>query len=528
MLQRRTIRNSRTRPTTYRPAIESLESRSMFATFAGFDAPALVDGCGFPPAQVAVGDLNKDGIPDLVTADNGTMMVKVSLGRGDGTFAPPTSLSTPGNNVRDPLIADFNGDGQPDIAVTSQGMGRFVRVMLGNGNGTFQPPKSSLIGGSYPVEPVVADMNNDRILDLVFADIGVNPSTSRAYSTGGVAYGRGDGTFRSGLKVQLSLDRNTDENVKNVAVGDFNGDGRPDMVFTHRGAGVVSVVLNNGNETFQNPRRIAVGTSEPNGVRTGDFNRDGRTDFAFTKVRSNAISVAMGNGAGSFTLRDYAVGTSPEQLAIGDMNRDSIVDIVIANRGSDNVTLLGGMGDGTFQTVGNYSAGNGSDRRIDPSDIELADLDRDGQTDAVLGNGHQGTAFDNWTNKSTAVGVLLTKKAAAQSNLKITGLSLRDENGNSVFLPRNGQRLYAAVTFETTGLPTNARYTVSVQSGDHRWNYNLTWGAGLNGTGSWLLQTGTFVYNGENFLSATLDSTGVIAESSESDNSISRVIGLWF
>ena len=185
---------------------------------------------GQNPYGIAVADLNHDGIPDLVVANNGQFSgpygsVAVLLGRGDGTFGKPTHYLS-GSRPVQLLLGDFNGDGSLDVAVVG-GTDR-VQVLLGNGDGTFSLPKSYQAGIS-PHAIAAADFNGDGTLDLAVA----TPNVS-------ILLGNGDGTFQP--PVAFRIHGHPDD----LIVADFNHDGKPDVatIETINGSSFISILLN--------------------------------------------------------------------------------------------------------------------------------------------------------------------------------------------------------------------------------------------------------------------------------------------
>jgi hypothetical protein len=195
---------------------------------------------GDAPLAIAVGDLNHDGIPDLVVANNGAdelpydYNISVLLGKGDGTFGRPTRYYA-GVRPTDLAMADFNGDGNLDMAVVpTDGKNRII-VLLGNGDGTFGPAKSYRAGAS-PHAIAIADFNGDGKLDLAVATAGVS-----------ILLGNGDGTFQPPVKFRV------EGGPTGLVTADFNHDGKPDLA-TLTGDSGITVLLN--TTQFPTPSRM--------------------------------------------------------------------------------------------------------------------------------------------------------------------------------------------------------------------------------------------------------------------------------
>ena len=282
------------------------------------------------------------------------------------TFAAAVTY-TAGVNPMGMAVGDFNLDGWPDLAVanydTNSGSTDSVSVFLNSGNGTFAAAQN------YKVDigttgVAVGDFNGDGIPDLMV----VSASSQRLT----VLQGNGNGTFTAGTQ-----HFNAGSVPVRIAVADFNGDGKVDVAVVNKSSNNVSVLLGNGNLTFQTAVNYPVGTT-PYAIAVGDFNLDGIADLAVSNEGSNNLTILLGNGDGTFRPGvSYPVGASPSYLAIADFNGDQKPDLVVANTNSNNLSVLLGNGDGTFQAAVNYAAGVG------PVGIAAVDVNGDGNVDLV-------------------------------------------------------------------------------------------------------------------------------------------------
>ncbi|MFZ0792469.1 MAG: FG-GAP-like repeat-containing protein [Candidatus Korobacteraceae bacterium] len=267
-------------------------------------------------------------------------------------------------------VGDFNGDGKLDLVTVNYGAND-ASVLLGNGDGTFHTAVNYGVG-SMPDWVTVGDFNRDGKLDLAVANECGNDPTCQSGGTVGVLLGNGDGTF------QTMVSYKTGANSASVAVGDFNGDGKPDLVVTNYGSANVSVLLGNGDGTFQTAVNYRVG-SVPTSVAVGDFNGDGKLDLAVSNESSNDVSVLLGNGDGTFQAAvNYAAGSGAYWVTAGDLRGNGKLDLVVANLAGNNVSVLLGNGDGTFQAAVNYGMGN------EPESVALADFNGDGKPDLAV------------------------------------------------------------------------------------------------------------------------------------------------
>jgi hypothetical protein len=345
-----------------RPQLEALEHRWV----PSFAAPVEYPAAGPFPISATAGDFNNDGKVDVVTTNNGSASVSLLLGNGDGTFQPAVSVPVGAVQPFDVQAADLNNDGNLDLvtanaSATSDGS---VSVLLGNGDGTFGAPAVYPVGGR-PFSVAIADLNNDGSPDIV---VGTSANTVS------VLLNNGDGTFAPAQTFAAG------PRTTGVAVGDFNNDGNPDILVTNYDGASVSLLLGNGDGTFQAPRAFATG-SQPISVAVGDLNGDGNLDFAvanFNGGSNGTVSVFLGNGDGTFQPRqDYAAGNGPESVAIADLNNDGNLDLAMGIGVGGTVSVLLGNGDGTFGPLQSFAGGT----FLSGSHLAVADFNGDGFLD---------------------------------------------------------------------------------------------------------------------------------------------------
>lgn len=277
----------------------------------------------------AVGDLNADGFPDLVG------LWGVLLGNGDGTFQPVLGLPwfEGYGAISSVVIGDFNGDGAQDLVgagntCTEGGGLDGTWLMLGNGDGTFQPGQR--IFASCAETVLRGDFNADGAQDLVVGSR-IECQLDCSYNEVHVVLGNGDGTFQPG---RLFLwGRNFP--VPSVEA-DFNNDGAQDL--TVSSTEWTDALLANGDGDFRFAYTLGVGTVP---MAAGDFNGDGNPDLVLTVRGSNSVRVHLGNGDGRFQqAQTFTVGSQPFSAAVGDFNQDAYPDIAVTNRGSGDVSIL--------------------------------------------------------------------------------------------------------------------------------------------------------------------------------------------
>jgi hypothetical protein len=330
-------------------------------------------------------DLNGDGRLDL--AGTGVNSAGVMLNNGAGTFG--TRINYPAADQPQDLAAgDFNGDGHVDLVLTINSPQISLSLLSGNGDGTFNAPVNFPNTSGFDSPSVAAtDLNSDSRLDVVIAhSIACWTAPCRPGRTISVMLGNGDGTFQPSREIDVGI------GMHRMRVGDFNRDGIKDLAIGAENTQLYTL-LGVGDGTFvQQPTIMLVPGgdlfSAGNDVAVADFNRDTIQDLAVALGNGRGTAILIGNGDGTFgepvRVLDNAVDV-PQALAAADYNLDGFQDIArgLANGNSGLMDILHGNGDGTFQPSVRYlvpppqsSTGGGV--------IAPGDFDADGKPDIAL------------------------------------------------------------------------------------------------------------------------------------------------
>ncbi|MCE9524936.1 MAG: FG-GAP-like repeat-containing protein, partial [Planctomycetales bacterium] len=326
------------------------------------------------PQALATGDFNGDGHVDLVTANSDSNTVSVLVGNANGTFVAARDFAT-GANPRSLAVGDFNGDGKMDVVTGNYG-GSDLSVLLGNGDGTLAAPQSVQLpgatNGERPLAVAVGDFNADGRLDLL--------------ATSQEAYGFVDGSGYGGWYYQ----------------------------------GKVHVILGHGDGSFAVPNTFLISNVYPTAVAVADFNADGNADVVIANSDVGTVSVLLGNGDGTLGFTgDYAVIIPGSRglgaVTVGDFTGDGILDIAT---GGQPVLILPGLGNGTFRPV--------TPQFVDPSHaLAVADFNSDGNLDMV-------TAVP-WGSVSVLLGFgtgMLTLPINCAAVSRLTAMEVGDFNGD--------------------------------------------------------------------------------------------------
>lgn len=371
-------------------ALAATSLTSSFSPITPFSSPE--------PEYVYALDLNGDGFPDVLAIQNqdarGASLESYISG-GDGTFKAAAEVPHyPGGGFSPPVIADYNGDGIPDLAFASNAnfnadpaLGdpyEYEMVMfLGAGDGTF-PNIETLIPapttGLTLSFAATGDFNGDGIPDLTVTDT-TSPTSPTLY----IFPGKGDGTFSTPITNPGIV------GITSLVVQDFNGDGFADMAVTLSNQNAVLVLLGKGDGTFQPPVSYPAGTN-PIIATTLQSRGNGIADLAILSQADNSLGILVGKGDGTF-LPEVAyslnvAGETPTQLIAADVTGDGLQDIVALYTSTAAnppyvaaFAVLAGAGDGTYRPLTSYGFTPSS---LSPYSIASADFNRDGISDLVV------------------------------------------------------------------------------------------------------------------------------------------------
>lgn len=375
---------------------------TIMAASLGMQAKTYIFGrsdfaAGNFPTSIAVADINGDGLTDVMVTNSGDNTVSVLLRRSDGTFASQVTYGTGPEPVA-VAVGDFNKDGNVDIAVTNGNCTPHkdgpicspstVSILLGNGDGTFQPHFDYGVG-TLPSSLLAADLDGDGKLDLAVSNV--------SDSTVSILLGKGNGTFQP----QVVYATTVQFSWASVVLGDFNGDGKLDLAVSC--GAHVSVLPGNGDGTFKTHIDSGPGGTS---LAAGDFNGDGKLDIVVATGADPAArglsNVLLGNGDGTFVLTSqYPGGAS---LSVSDLNGDGNLDLVVAGAGNQvnltSVLVMLGNGNGTFQDGVQYGTGN------IPLGTVIADLNGDGTPDLAVADSGCSISVNPCTGQQVPAGTI--------------------------------------------------------------------------------------------------------------------------
>jgi hypothetical protein len=392
-------------------------------------------------AAVAVGDFNGDGLPDLAVANviegNGTVSILLNTTAPGSTTPSFTLAASPqlGGMPSSIAVGDFNGDGKPDLAVTLVDANKVVVLLnstaTGSTNSASFTQAVSLDVGSTPESVAVGDFNGDGKLDLAVA----NAAEQSGFAGGTVSIllnSTAPGATSASFALVVSL--SAGYQPTSVAVGDFNGDGKPDVAVADSGSGSVSILLNGtpageSHVSFTLTAVPSVG-DQPEAVAIGDFNGDGKPDLVLTNPGDGGSTVSIllnttvpGATSASFTLAaSPGVGYEPFAVAVGDFNGDGKPDLATANSGDGNVSVLINTTPAPTTAV-SFAAAATSTVGSSPSSEVIGDFNGDGLPDF---------AFVNQGDNTVSVMFNSTVPGAATSSFTSAGVFDAGSNPTTV------------------------------------------------------------------------------------------------
>jgi uncharacterized protein (TIGR03437 family) len=343
---------------------------------------------GTAPGVIVTADFNGDGKADLATMDIVGFTVSVLMGNGDGTFRALAAYSLPCQPVH-MTVGDFVKDGKPDLLIVCIASSS-IYVLPGRGDGTFGQARSTMapvnvLGFLDYLRPGIGDFNGDGLLDIAFLSFDVAAAASSPISGSlYVMLGRNDGTFGAAQLVPNATGAS-------VSVGDFNKDGKVDLVVSSPAnltlqavsgkpptAGPVAILLGNGDGTFRGGATYNL-TFGPGPVTVGDVNGDGMPDLVVNGL-GGGLAVLTGKGDGTFTpsygqtvLGNGSVGLPVLAAFRGTKTPDIALPMAFCCQGS--VDFLPANGDGTFTSLAQVSTG------ITSTSVVAGDFDGDGRPD---------------------------------------------------------------------------------------------------------------------------------------------------
>ncbi len=326
-----------------------------------------------PPASLAVGNLDAGGDMDVVLASESDLL-SIYLGDGNGGFTAAGTVTLEGE-LSGLTLADLDSDGDLDLIVAAD---HEVRVLLGNGNATFELP-ISYSAGEHPRLFQVGDFDGDGVVDIAVDNAfgGYLP----VFSTLWLLHGNGDGTFTVSPDTYLNDSYEPSPGGPTFVAGDFGGDGRLDVASSNVPQDGVTVLTGNGDGTFQGVRAFELQTPPGFGIGSGDFDEDGLPDLAAGYPQP--IQVLLNAGDGRFSRgASYFFGLSGGPILTPDLNGDGHLDLVTRGNGGtpDGVFTMLGNGDGTFQPPDfvEFPSAEGL------ATLASADFDADGFPDLVM------------------------------------------------------------------------------------------------------------------------------------------------
>ncbi len=431
----------------------------------GFQEANNISALGI--TKMKTNDFNNDGSLDVAVLDTDNGNVVIVEGNGLGGFSLGASIFV--GDGKDIETGDFDQNGFPDVIATDANSNN-LRVMLLNTDGTSNFTSNvALAGGLRGVD--VGDFDRDGLMDAV--------ATSTTTSQINILNNRG--FINTYTSLSMAFD---------VAVGDINEDGFPDLAVVGGAGGGDNILFNVGNGTddysaFYN--NVGVG-NDPSVVMFGDFNGDNNLDAVTANTGSNDITFLPGEGDGGIGFsRDLNVGLAPNDLAKGDFNGDGVMDILVSNAGSSSLTLYFGDLTATPATTGGFTSSKTINLPDDPNGIAVGDFDSDGALDIAVSYGPIATGkigfLENLNTQADFLDVDFTNQFGTSVidavNNTVTAQYVFGTDVNDVFIENYtlspGANISPDPTTQVWTDGASIDFTITAEDGtDETWSVNLT------------------------------------------------------
>jgi hypothetical protein len=444
-----------------------------FRAALSYYAPAMLDDWAYA-IGMASADFNGDGIPDIVIAADGDANiagVTVFLSRGDGSLKPGVTYGT-SDCYSYVVVADFDKDGQPDIASNNHCTGE-VQIFTGKKNGTFipGPAVATDVSNTYPSEMVVSDFDGDGYSDVAV----INENGGSGYSNVAVILNDGTGNFKPAVTYALSV-----FTYQGITVGDLNSDGKPDLVVPYNWSSSVAVLLGMGDGTFTQQPDVPVGTPGsdtncsitgllcPAAVTLADVDGDGNMDIVASLVDGGGQDIVILPGTGTtegvpafgtptYLASSLQLGSAgwpyPSSIQALDIDGDKNLDLVYANASYGTLGVLYGAGSGKFYDPVEYPVGGW------PWRFAVTDFNNDGTKDIVVAD----NAFSGVTVLLNAAGTGTVPNYAVSVDSDTQTVTVGGSaTYNFTMTPSN--HYDGTITFACTGLPDKSSCTFNPTS----------------------------------------------------------------
>jgi hypothetical protein len=446
-----------------------LEERTV-PSFAATTYPA-----GAGPAFVATGHFQSSTSVDFAVANiqGNTVSVFLNNNDGSGTFQPGVSYPA-GPAPVELATGDLNGDGLDDIVVSNVSSPGMVTVLLNNTffPGTFSSGETFALRQNGPRDIRLADMNGDGFLDIVTANYNSNSVS--------VLLGNGDGTFQTARPYLAG----TQAGTYALAIGDFYGDGFPSVAVGNPAANEVTILRNNGDGSLKGFQQVAT-PGLVTGLAAGSLRPGGPVDLVAANNNTQTITVLLNDGAGNFSPTTYpmpADARTPLRVTLADVNGDGNLDVITSNflsTAPGNISIFLGNGDGTLQAPNTVNSGGNQPAGVAVGDVE-GDIGTDGRSDLIVANFGSAnvtvlvntpapiivstTLSGTFNNQTVSDGQVVFSDPIDPNTFTPNQVMITDPNGNPVnvtgIFPLDGTNTRFDVTFDPQS--TLGSYSVTI------------------------------------------------------------------